>query len=101
MEELRHLVVDTTNKFLLDNMPDDDDDLAPDPALQGHALQHLLSKARCFDSEFREHRSPTAPGGSNLPNNTEDASENVWKKIRTPSYPSHGTPESTGKGQVA
>ena len=69
-EELGELVIETTQKFLGNNVlsPDDDgESLDQDPVLSGHPLHHLLSKARTFTDRFREHRMPSSLDEDILP----------------------------------
>ena len=78
-EELKNLVVDTTNQFMLNNlMGEEQDDSAPDPLLTGHPAQHLLMKARFFNEGFREHRLPTAPAPVE-----GDTAEQTKNKLKT------------------
>ena len=57
LEEIKNLVIDTANQFLLDNLLGGED-LSPDEVADGHPPHYLLSKARSLNDQFREHRLP-------------------------------------------
>ena len=72
--------MDTTNQFLLNNMPDFDEMDEPlEPALSGHPLHYLLAKERTFNDEFKEHLMPSALDDDELANLTPAKAQNSRK----------------------
>ena len=76
LDEIRSLIIDTANQFLLEHMPGESD---TDAFLDGRPLRRLMGKARTFNDEFRERRLPTAHTADELAKMTPDKATNSLK----------------------